>query len=127
MKKEITDKNYDLIFKMASEAFKHKMLHFLGVDAPEITEILPTELPAIEANVKHTDFIFRLADESLLHLEFQIGYTGEDTYRFLTYDVRLHKKYRQKIRTVVVYIRDAAKITHQITAGSITQASGDGS
>ncbi len=119
MEAQITDKNYDLIFKDASNVFKDKMLEFLGIDAPEIKRIITIDLPSIEANIKQTDFVFELADASLLHLEFQTGYKKEDTYRFLTYDARLHKEYNQNIRTVVVYIKDTTGTPHRLEAGSI--------
>ena len=118
--KDITYQNYDVVFKLACEVFCHNMLDFLGLDLPEIEDIYPTELPAIEADAQITDFIFKLKDDSLLHLEFQRTYSEEDLYRFFMYDARLISKHRRIIRTVVIYLGDSITLKDKIQWGAVT-------
>ncbi|RKL63766.1 DUF4351 domain-containing protein [Thermoanaerobacteraceae bacterium SP2] len=47
------------------------MLDFLGLHTAPIAEVVPTELPYIEARRINEDYIFRLQDDTLLHLEYQ--------------------------------------------------------
>ena len=50
------------------------------------------------------DLTCRLADESLLHLEFQTtAVTRNDLQRFAGYDLKLLERYWQPIQTVVIY------------------------
>ncbi|NSW83209.1 MAG: hypothetical protein HPY90_08025 [Syntrophothermus sp.] len=60
-------------------------------------------LPVAEVKEERIDFLFRLADESLLHLEFQTTARVEDLYRFAGYDLKLAERYRKTIRTAVIY------------------------
>jgi len=65
--------------------------------------MLPTVLRVAEVKEERVDFLFRLADESLLHLEFQTTSRVEDLYRFAGYDLKLAERYRNTIRTAVIY------------------------
>jgi len=66
--------------------------------------MLPTVLPTAEVKEERVDFLFRLADESLLHLEFQTtSVARNDLQRFAGYDLKLLERYWQTIRTVVIY------------------------
>ncbi len=40
--------NYDLAFKEALTLFENKILDFLGLDLPRITEVLVTEFAEVE-------------------------------------------------------------------------------
>lgn len=39
MRKQVTDKNYDLIFKLAASVFKGRILDFLGIDCAGIARV----------------------------------------------------------------------------------------
>jgi hypothetical protein len=52
---------------------KDKMLDFLGLKTAPVSEVIPTELPYIEARRQNEDYIFKLKDGTYLHLEFQIN------------------------------------------------------
>ena len=59
------------------------------------------------------DFVFYLADDSYLHLEFQSTQGPEELGRFLEYDVALYRKRHKMIHTYVVYgagITDAPEV-----------------
>ena len=42
--------NKDIVSKLFGEKLKHKSFEVYGLRIPEITEVLPTNLPAVEAN-----------------------------------------------------------------------------
>ncbi len=107
MTEKITSKNYDVVFKEALTRYKDEMIEFLGLDVPEVIDIEPTELPEIEEHVNNTDFIYKLADNSLLHFEFQSEYDREDIKRFMLYDTRLYNDCTAKSR----YARPAGQIS----------------
>lgn len=52
---EIAYQNKDIVSKILAEKFRGKSLRVYGLDLPEIKEILPTNLPAIEANELRLD------------------------------------------------------------------------
>ena len=49
------------------------------------------------------DFVFYLADDSYLHLEFQSSQGPKELERFMEYDVALYRKSHKTIHTYVVY------------------------
>ncbi|WP_287193055.1 hypothetical protein [Syntrophothermus sp.] len=76
----------------------------IGLDLPPIRDMLPTVIPVAEVKEERIDFLFRLEDGSLLHLEFQTtAATRADMERFAGYDLKLLERYREIIRTVVIY------------------------
>ena len=79
----------DIILKATAEAFRGQTLEALGLSLPPIVEMLPTVLPVAEVKEERIDFLFRLADESLLHLEFQTTVSDTDMFRFAGYGEEL--------------------------------------
>ncbi|NPV45003.1 MAG: hypothetical protein HPY70_13685 [Firmicutes bacterium] len=73
--RKITYHNYDIVFKYATQVMKDRMLDFLGLKTAPISEVIPTELPYIEARRQNEDYIFKLKDGTYLHLEFQTTLT----------------------------------------------------
>jgi len=119
MAKNVTRKNYDLIFKLAAGVFKGRILDFLGIDCVEIERTFATELPGIEASSRETDFIFKLKDGSLLHFEFQTGFSAERLFEIFMYDARLVKKYKKAVKTVIVYSGDSNTLQDGFNLGSV--------
>ena len=117
--KKVTDKNYDLVFKLTAGVFKGRILEFLGIKSAKIEGSFPTELPMIEANTRHTDFIFLLKDGTLLHLEFQSDFTKDTLFRIFMYDARIANKYRKPVKTVIVYSGLEEGIENIIELGSV--------
>ena len=86
MDTEITCHSNDIIMKAMVEGFKDKSLALFGLKTAAITGLMPTVLPVIEAKENRTDLVFLLADNTLLHLEFQTRVNIKDLKRFLLYD-----------------------------------------
>lgn len=104
METRISRQRDDIILKATAEAFRGQTLEAIGLDVPPIVDMLPTVLPTAEVKEERVDFLFRLADETLLHLEFQTSpATRNDLHRFAGYDLKLLDRYWRTIRTVVIY------------------------
>jgi hypothetical protein len=116
---EIAHHNYDVIFKAVTERFKDNALEFYGVHVPPIVDVEPTELSKVEINTRKMDFVFRLADGTYLHLEFQTSRKEDDLLRFLSYDVGLYTKKKRNIRTVVIYGADVEEAPDTLSIGSV--------
>ncbi|OAO79720.1 hypothetical protein A0O32_1637 [Anoxybacillus flavithermus] len=65
------------------------------------------------------DFLFLLADDTYLHLEFQTTFDEKDLDRFLQYDVSAYERYKKPIKTVVIYGADVEKVLEQKSYGSV--------
>ena len=48
------------------------------MDIPEIVEILPTNLPAVEANEMRLDNLFRLKDGTIVIVDYESTYSYAD-------------------------------------------------
>ena len=86
----------------------------LGVTGVELTEPMPTELPA---NTLRLDRVWRMADGDLFHLEFQTKREAT-LHRFLEYDARLANEHRARIRTVVLYHASVASAPNCLDIGT---------
>ena len=111
----ITYHNKDVISKLFGEKLKNKSFEAYGLKIPEITEVLPTNLPAVEANEMRLDNLFRLKDGSLALVDYESTYDYEDKIKYLNYIVRtlkkykIYKNYRQFLRMIVIYTGDIEK------------------
>ena len=111
----VTYHNKDVVAKLFGEKLKHKSFEVYGLKIPEITEILPTNLPAVEANEMRLDNLFRLKDNSLALVDYESTYDYEDKIKYLNYIVRTLKRYKvfknpkQIIRMIVIYTGDVEK------------------
>ena len=65
------------------------------------------------------DFVFYLADDSYLHLEFQSSQGPKELERFMEYDVALYRKCHKTIHTYVVYGAGIADALEVLNCGSI--------
>ena len=107
--------NKDIVSKLFGEKLKHKSFVVYGLKIPEITEVLPTNLPAVEANEMRLDNLFRLKDNSLALVDYESTYDYEDKIKYLNYIVRTLKRYKvfknpkQIIRMIVIYTGDVEK------------------
>ena len=110
----------DIVLKLIAAALGGDLFARFGVPLPPIVDALPTELPQLEVRTQHTDQLFRLADNSILHLEFQTTQRPGDLRRFCAYNLAACQQYDQPVWTVVLYgagIRSAPDTWH---SGSLT-------
>ena len=107
----ITYHNKDVISKLFGEKLKNKSFEVYGLKIPEITEVLPTNLPAVEANEMRLDNLFRL----IALVDYESTYDYEDKIKYLNYIARTLKRYKafkdskQIIRMIVIYTGDVKK------------------
>jgi len=120
METRISRQRDDIILKATAEAFRGQTLEAIGLHLPPIVDMLPTVLPTAEVKEERVDFLFRLADETLLHLEFQTSMvTRNDLHRFAGYDLKLLDRYWRTIRTVVIYSGRVKKASDGFECGSL--------
>ncbi len=90
----------DITLKDIFEEVPHRLSKILS-PAP-IKELLPTALPSTELRV---DFLARLEDESILHMEFQSFNDTNMPWRMLRYYTAIAEKYKtHNIKQLVVYV-----------------------
>ena len=69
--KKIAYQNKDIASKILSEQFRGKSFSVYGIDLPEIEDIRPTNLPAVEADELRLDNLFLLADGSYVFVDYE--------------------------------------------------------
>lgn len=114
-RKSVTYQNKDVVSKIFGENLKNKSLAVYGVNLPKIKSVMPTNLPAIEANELRIDNLFRLEDDSLALIDYESRYKAENKIKYLNYVVRTAKKeqlYRsteQILRVIIIYTGDVTR------------------
>ncbi|MDA8066583.1 MAG: hypothetical protein M0031_13955 [Thermaerobacter sp.] len=106
----------DIIFKQVSRLFRDELLANYGWEPMEITAEVPTALP-FTVGERRPDFLFRLADGNLLHLEFQS--TPARLERFLVYDALLLERDHCRVRTVVIYTGGLRAAESELDGGAL--------
>ena len=107
----------DLILKNIVQAFAHDSLHWIGIEDADVVGVIPTEFASVEIRRDMMDYVFALADWSLLHLEFQSS--AEPTlHRFLLYDTLLSQHTGRPVRTVVFYENHVTRAPNDLNIGS---------
>ena len=69
--KEITYHSKDVLSKILAENFKEKSLSVYGINVPRIKKVLPTNLPAVQANELRIDNLFLLTDDSVALIDYE--------------------------------------------------------
>lgn len=116
-KNPITYQNKDVISKIFGENLREKSLAVYGINIPKIKEVLPTNLPVIEANEMRLDNLFRLEDGSIALVDYESRYKRKDKIKYLGYIVRtlrrkeLLENSEKTIRMIVIYTGDVKKGT----------------
>lgn len=107
----------DLLLKNIVSAFAHDSLRWMGIEHTDVIGVMPTEFATVEIRNDLMDYVFTLADDTLLHLEFQSS-VEKKLHRFLLYDTLLAQKTDQKIRTVVLYENQVKSAPNTLDIGS---------
>ncbi len=92
--------SYDLVIKDLFEKDCPTLLRQLTGGAA-IIGVLTPEIPLIRKNV--ADLVFRLADGSILHVEFQARNDGRMCFREGIYGLGMAGKYNCDVKQVVLY------------------------
>ncbi len=107
--------NQDIYLKLLTQGLSGGAMRAIGLDAVELAEALPTELPASALRV---DTVWRMVDGRIFHLEFQTE-RESSLERFLDYDTRLARRYHAPVRTVVLYEARVASALDTLDLGTI--------
>ena len=92
---------YDVILKIIIMSWKAIFLQFIGIDE-EIKKVLKTEFETIYGKKAFVDYLCRLKNNKLLHIEFQFPSAGEkDLIRFHFYNSIIKFCYKGDLETFV--------------------------
>ena len=90
----------DIALKDIFEEIPHRLSKILA--SAHIKELLPTNFPSTELRV---DFLARLEDESILHIEFQSFNDPNMPFRMLRYYLAILERYpNSPIKQLLVYV-----------------------
>ena len=116
----VSRKSADIVLKYTAEALAGALFARFGLSLPPIVAGLPSELPQLRISSQQTDLLFRLADGSILHLEFQTTRRAGDLLRFAAYNLAVSQHYGQPVWTVVLYGAGIRSARDTLQAGSLT-------
>ncbi len=116
----VSRKSVDIVLKYTAEALGGALFARFGLPLPPIVAGLPSELPELRITSQQTDLLFRLADGSILHLEFQTTRRRGDLLRFAAYNLAVSQHYGRPVWTVVLYGAGIKSARDTLQAGSLT-------
>lgn len=114
-KHDIAYQNKDIASKIFADKFAGKSLKVYGIDLPKIKQVLPTNLPVIQANELRIDNLFLLEDDTFLLLDYESSYRKENKLKYLGYVLRILERYNKKygfdmkIYIVIIYTADVTE------------------
>ena len=102
--------NKDITAKVMAEHFKGKSFAAFGLGhLPKVADILPTNLPAIEANELKIDNVFVLEDGSWAIVDYESAYRKRNMVKYLAYVARLASRMYnlyggfRRLRVIIIY------------------------
>lgn len=123
--KEITYHSKDVLSKILAENFKEKSLSVYGINVPRIKKVLPTNLPAVQANELRIDNLFLLTDDSVALIDYESDVKWTNKLKYLNYIVRVLERYKKeemprKVRMIVIYTADVERAPDEFSVGCLT-------
>ena len=115
--KKIAYQNKDIASKILSEQFRGKSFSVYGIDLPEIEDIRPTNLPAVEADELRLDNLFLLADGSYVFVDYESEYREKNKCDYLKYFARITERLYNEfgrfvpLKLVIIYTADVKRGT----------------
>ncbi|MCM3591223.1 hypothetical protein EN829_037050 [Mesorhizobium sp. M00.F.Ca.ET.186.01.1.1] len=89
------------------QAFGNQFLNAFGIQLPRIVEHVPTEVLTISGEKHIVEDLFRLEDDTLLHMEYQASKNPEDLNQLFVdlmwYHLKIYEKYEKPASTIVVF------------------------
>ena len=86
---DIAYQNKDVASKVTGEALLGHSLAPFGLPHIKIIDMLPTNLPAVEANELRLDNLFLLEDEAVAIIDYESDYRQENFVKYLKKSVSL--------------------------------------
>ena len=116
MKREI-HRIYDTILKIVILTYSIEFLKYIGEER-EIKEILQTEISTMHGRTQHLDFLCKLEDDSICHIEFQfpVAYIPDLT-RFFDYNIKAQIKYDGIVDTLIFNFTSSTQGACEIDIG----------
>ena len=110
-------KIYDVLLKIIISIYLGEFLKYIG-ETRKIDKILQTEIQTLKGKTKFLDFLCRLEDGSLCHIEFQfpVAYS-KDLNRFYKYNITAEVKYDETANTIIFNFSTSSKGKSKIPVG----------
>ncbi len=115
----VSRKSVDIVLKYTADALGGTLFARFGLPFPPIVAGLPSELPQLLISSQQTDLLFRLADGSILHLEFQTTRRSGDILRFAAYHLAVYARYKRPVHTVVLYGAGIRRAANTLDTGAL--------
>lgn len=113
---KIAYQNKDVACKTFGEKLVGKSLKVYGLNIPKIVKVLPTNLPAIQANEFRIDNLFLLEDGTVAIIDYESAYKKENKLKYISYISRVLERYKEageleglKLRMIVIYTADVSR------------------
>ena len=113
----IAYQNKDITQKLSAEILKNKSLAVYGLPHIHIKDLLPTNLPAVEANELRLDNLFILEDDSLALIDYESSFSGKDIIKYVNYIARILKRYTKdnrlnmpKLHLIIIFSADISHV-----------------
>ncbi|MBQ9360514.1 MAG: hypothetical protein IJT96_05715 [Lachnospiraceae bacterium] len=89
---EIAYQNKDISAKNFAERLKGKTLGIYGLSGITVEDVLPTNLPTIEANELRLDNLFKLTSGEYAIVDYESRYSEENKVKYIGYIARVSKR-----------------------------------
>ncbi len=112
---EIAYQNKDIASKLFTERLKGKSFSVYGLKIPEVSEILPTNIPLIKVNELRLDNLLSLEDKSAAVVDYESDYKRESKVKYLNYLTGIVGRYESQtgscpnLRMIVIYTGDVKR------------------
>lgn len=120
----IAYQNKDVASKSLAEGMKDKSLNVYGIKLPKIVEVLPTNLPVVEANELRLDNLFRFEDGSYGIVDYESQFDENDKITYLNYVARVAKRFLEqgisaKLHMIVLYTCNVKRVNTKLDIGCL--------
>lgn len=120
----IAYQNKDVTSKVLAEGLKNKSLEVYGVHLPQIVDVMPTNLPVIEANELRLDNLFRFSDGSYGIVDYESEFDETDKITYLNYLARVAKRLLKdnkniKLHMIVLYTTNVECVNTELDMGCL--------
>ncbi|MCC0566255.1 hypothetical protein HN020_03200 [Brevibacillus borstelensis] len=89
------------------QAFRNQFLNAFGIQLPRIVQHSPTEITTIRGEKHIVEDLFRMENDTLLHVEYQSSPNPKDLdqlfFDLMWYDLKIGEKHGKLINTIVVF------------------------
>ena len=106
---DIAYQNKDIVSKIFGHGLKEKSLEVYGIPMSRVVNVLPVNLPAIEASELNTDNLFELEDHSVALIDYESQYTELSKLKYINHIARFLKRYGAGSPTGKTRIKTASK------------------